>query len=125
MFKEIRHVKQEAGAGRRRWFEADDCELVVWLELDGRVGGFQFCYDFGTDERALTWRAGAGFVHSVVDQGDATPFKNETPVLMPDGEVPWSDIRHRFEAHREGLDAGLRDFVRKRLAEGAAGTRRR
>ena len=76
VLREIKNLKQEAGSGRRRWFESGAFDLIVWLGARGTVEGFQICYDLGRGERALTWRSGTGFAHSVVDAGEATPFKN-------------------------------------------------
>lgn len=111
VLKEIRNVKQEKGAGRRRWFDSDGLELVVWENAAGACEGFQLCYDLGKGERALTWRPKAGFAHNAVDAGDTTPLKNETPILVPDGAVPWGEIRKLFDERGAGLEAGLRQLV--------------
>ena len=116
VLKEIRSVKQERGAGRRRWFESDGLELVVWQNSVGSCEGFQLCYDLGRGERALTWRPGTGFAHSAVDAGDETPLKNEAPILVPDGAVPWAEIGKLFGERGAGLDAELRKLVGARLA---------
>ena len=115
MFHEIKDVKQEPGPGRRRWFESDHFDLVVWLEPDERIAGFQLCYDFGRGERALTWREGGGFAHNMVDTGTESPFKNCTPILVADGEVPWSEVTSRFTARSGSLEPALRDFVLTKL----------
>ncbi len=117
MLHEIQNVKQEPGAGRRRWFESEDLEVVVWLDAADHVTGFQLCYDFGRGEHALTWREGAGFAHSVVDTGDATPLKNETPVLQPEDRVPWPDIARLFDRESATLEPGLRQLIHDPLAE--------
>jgi len=119
VFHEIKHVRQEAGAGRRRWFEADGVELVVWFDSGGRVAGFQICYHLDRRERALTWRAGAGFVHSAIDAGDDVPLKNLTPVLTLDNDVPWSDIARLFDEHSASLESPLRQLIQDKLAERA------
>lgn len=116
VLREIRNVKQERGGGRRRWFEAEGMELVVWLDEAGAVAGFQVGYDFGRGERALTWRKGEGFAHSVVDTGDTDPLRNEAPILRPDPEVPWAEIARSFEACGAELEPELRELVRWRLA---------
>lgn len=109
-------MKQERGPGRRRWFEAEALELVVWFDAEGkRATGFQVGYDFGGGERALTWREGEGFTHSIVDTGDADPLRNETPVLRPEPNVPWSEIARAFEACSGELESGLRELVQEKL----------
>lgn len=105
-------MKQEAGGVRRRWFEDEALELIVWYRGDGAVDGFQLCYP-GADrrERALTWQARRGFSHSLVDGGDTRPDKNLTPVLTPDGAVPWQKLEAEFGARAAGLEPALREFV--------------
>jgi hypothetical protein len=116
MLTEFRQVKQEPG-GRRRWFESDGLELIVWYEAAGGIAGFQLCYGSGTvAEHALTWRQGIGFAHHFVDAGDDQPQRNETPVLLPDGAVPWENLTALFMARSRTLDADLRNVVLDRLA---------
>lgn len=115
MLHEIKDVRQERGAGRRRWFESEGLDLVVWLDAGNGISGFQLCYDLGRGEHALTWRPGVGFAHHEVDQGDATPLKNEAPLLVPDGGVPWADLTRLFEARSGGLEPRLRELVRGKL----------
>lgn len=113
-------MTQEAGGGRRRWFEDEALELIVWYRGDGACDGFQLCYP-GADrrERALTWREARGFSHAVVDPGDTRPDKNLTPVLTPDGAVPWARLEREFDARAARLEPAVRDFVAERLREGA------
>jgi hypothetical protein len=116
MLTEFRQVKQEPG-GRRRWFESDGFELIVWYGAGGGIAGFQLCYGSGTAaEHALTWRQGTGFAHHFVDAGDDQPQRTETPVLLPDGAVPWEHLTALFAARSHTLDAGLRELVLQRLA---------
>jgi hypothetical protein len=112
---EIKGVKQERVPGRRRWFESDGLELVVWLAPDDEIDGFQLCYALGRGEHALTWRVDGGFVHSAVDAGDASPLKNETPILQPDGEVPWSELGRVFGERSAELEPQLRHFIAAKL----------
>ncbi len=117
MLHEIKNVRQESGAGRRRWFESEGLELVVWLDQVDGVAGFQLCYDLGHGDHALTWRAGTGFAHSSIDTGDESPFVNRTPILQPDGNVPWTDLEQLFDARSETLDPALRQLVHDKLTE--------
>ena len=117
MFKEIRNVRQEPTAGRRRWFDDDvlPLELIVWYDAADAVEGFQLCYNLGHGEHALTWRPTGGFVHNGVDTGSAGPFANRSPVLVPDGAVPWDEITRRFFGCSDSLEPQLRELVGARL----------
>ena len=114
---EIRNVRQERGAGSRRWFQSDGLDLIVWRDADGALAGFQLCYDFGRGEHALTWRASAGFAHSAVDDGDErVGGGKQTPILVAGGEVPWTELTARFAVGGATLERELRDLVAARLA---------
>jgi hypothetical protein len=116
MLAEFKRVKQEGGAARRRWFQDEAMELILWYGVGEGPVGFQLCYP-GSDheERALTWREGLGFSHARVDSGDSRPDKNLTPILVPDGVVPWELLETEFAIRGAELEAGVRDFVSFRL----------
>ena len=119
MLTEISRVRQESGTGRRRWFQGDGIELIVWQDAGGSPEGFQICYQQrGIAEHALTWRRQQGFSHARVDSGDTRPDKNLTPILVPDGPVPWEHLRREFAEVSETMETWLKEFVAKRLAEG-------
>jgi hypothetical protein len=113
VLKEIRNVRQEPNAGHRRWFDDDvlPLELIVWYDAGDAIEGFQLCYNLGTGERALTWRPGVGFAHNGIDSGSEGPFSNRTPVLIPDGAVPWEELTQRFTGSSGTLEPALRELV--------------
>lgn len=118
VLKEIRNVRQEPTAGRRRWFDDDvlPLEFIVWYSPADAIEGFQICYDLGHGEYALTWRPAVGFAHHAVDSGSVGPFSNRTPILLADGVVPWVAVTERFEQCSRSLEPALREFVGQRLA---------
>lgn len=110
-------MRQEGVGQHRRWFEDEQLELIVWYEA-AAVSGFQICYVANDRrERALTWQQGRGFSHSVVESGDTRPDKNMTPILVPDGAVPWGWVEREFAARNLELDAMVREFVLGKLKE--------
>jgi hypothetical protein len=114
VLEEFKNVRQEPGR-RRRWFQGNLCELVVWYRTDGPVEGFQIHYYSGNEQRALTWRAGEGFTHSLVDNGSGSPLKNVAPILLPNGGIPWAEVIGEFDGGSTTLEADLRAFVLQRL----------
>lgn len=118
MLVEYQNARQEAVPSRRRWFEDEGFDLVVWYGPQAQTEGFQIIYSVDDGERALTWREGRGFEHSDIDPGDASPLKNLTPILNPDGAVPWARIRNEFSRRSQGLEPGLRRWVERRLELG-------
>lgn len=118
MLAEFKGVAQERGGRtRRRWFQDDGMELIVWYRPDGAAEGFQICYR-GSDlrEHALTWRDGTGFSHARVDPGDSRPDKNLTPILVAGEPVPWERVIAGFTERAGALDAGVRELVLGALA---------
>ncbi len=109
-FREFKGVRQEP-RGRRRWFEGSGIELVVWFDDSGTLTGFQLLYD----ARALTWRPSMGFSHSRVDSGPSLGQK-QTPLLLPAGDVPWSDVEDLFQRNADSLEPDLREFILHQLA---------
>ena len=115
MFVEYQKVRQEPGRVVRRWFEDAGFDLVVWYEPVGALAGFQIIYPGAGAERALTWREGHGFEHSRVDGGDESPLKNLTPILIPEGAVPWEWLRREFAGRSGDLEPSLRAWIAGRL----------
>jgi hypothetical protein len=113
-FREHTDVRQEPGR-KRRWFNAPDIELVVWNDSAVPQAEFQLIYWLPDGERALTWRNRGGFNNCRVDPGDESPFKNESPILHPDGVVPWPYLEGLFRQRAESLDPDLRQHILGRL----------
>lgn len=99
----------------RRWFSDDYFDLIVWIDEKGAVSGFQLCYDKLDKERALTWTSDAGYAHERVDDGEANPTKNRTPILVPDGICPTKTIIELFLERSAEVDPELRSFVVDKL----------
>jgi hypothetical protein len=94
----------------------DGFDLIVWYDNADAVRGFQICYDVGSpQERALTWRRERGFAHDIVDDGGDRPDKNRTPILLPDGQIPWEIITEEILRRGACLEPDLRSLVMERL----------
>ena len=118
MLREIANVRQIEGEPRRRWFQDEQLDLVVWEDPGQGVFGFQLAYDKQRDEHALTWMAGFGFSHERVDDGEGRPGRYKgTPILVSDGTFNMEDLAPNFLNLSEGLDKGLRDFIYKKLLD--------
>lgn len=112
MLKEYTHVRQIQGESQRRWFSDDYFDLIVWLDDDTTIVGFQLCYDVAKTQRAVTWQQGKGFTHHKIDDGENRPGKvKASPVLVPDGLFDSSTIAARFEAAAQEIDPAIADFV--------------
>lgn len=117
MLTEVQNTRQIKDEGRRRWFTDSCFDLIVWYERDSSsIAGFQLCYDKEREERALTWRRGAGFDHKRIDDGEVSGRMKMTPVLIPDGTFDYTVIAERFRRESDTIDPGIRELVYKKLA---------
>jgi len=117
MLREITNVRQDDPHTRRRWFQDDYFDLFVWERPDGGISGFQLCYEIGANERVLSWRHPTGFSHDRIDAGEATPYKNMTPILVADGKLEVDEVLPRFLRRGRHIDPLLRKFVADKLLE--------
>jgi hypothetical protein len=100
----------------RRWLSDDYFDLIVWYTPEDTVHGFQLCYDKPYWERALTWLLDRGFSHLPVDSGEQT-YKNQTPILVPDGSFPADRVLGEFARRGSDLPLELRRLVTDKISE--------
>jgi hypothetical protein len=110
-------VRKIADDLNRRWISDEYFDLIIWYEADGRIHGFQLCYDKSGRERSLTWTREEGFQHTAVDSGESKPTANRSPILMSDGEFDVEKVRREFIARSQRLHAEDREFVLERFKE--------
>jgi len=118
MFIESKHVRQIPGEAKRRWYTADSLELIVWIEQDETIVGFQLCYEANGNSKAVTWDSSSGFLCSGIDDGDVRFGKHkQTPILVTNGQFRKSEILALFSSESEGLPEEYARFVRAKLEE--------
>lgn len=111
MLREIHDVRQVPGDPRRRWFSDEDFDLIVWLDPQDRLIGFQLCYDKETEQKALTWLEDDGYRHSRIDDGDNPGKMKASPVLEADGHFDREGIGRRFRKNQGDVPEALADRV--------------
>jgi hypothetical protein len=117
VLRELSNVTQdETFDGKRRWFNDDDMDLIVWVARSGEFVGFQLCYDIQTREHSLTWHRDRGFVHNKIDAGETDPSANRTPILVSDGAFPMKRVDAEFAKNAANIDPVVVGFVRQKLA---------
>jgi len=63
MLVENKKVRQRLDEGFRRWFIGEGSDLILWYDgEEGKLLGFQYCYDKYYAERAITWKIEEGQV---------------------------------------------------------------
>ena len=101
----------------RRWFSDDYFDLIIWLNQNGDIAGFQLCYDKFEKEKALTWTDKNGYVHERIDDGESNPSKNQSPILIPDGICQTQQLMDVFLLRSSEIEPQLRSFVLDKLRE--------
>jgi hypothetical protein len=118
MFKELKGVRQILGEPRRRWFEADGLELIVWYGKGEQIIGFQLCYENGSKSKAITWEESSGFLFTGIDDGDIRYGKHkQSPVLVSDGNFQKDQIVTLFSGECPGLPDEIARLVKSKLEE--------
>ena len=109
-------VRQPEGDLPRRWFASSRCDLIVWTREDNATVGFQFCYDKGAAERALTWFEDRGFSHMRVDSGGTSLSHGRgTPLLVTDGAIDAGRILELFRAECQFVPAEYVELISAKL----------
>jgi hypothetical protein len=120
LLTETKEVRQIPGEGLRRWFGDDYFDLIVWY-AEGKIIGFQLCYDKGQRERALTWHRPRRYLHTRVDDGDRTEGYKMTPILVRDGVFEHEQVAERFRAASASIDPEIARLVHDALLAYPAG----
>lgn len=109
-------ASQHEGEPRRRWFADDYFDIIVWLDQNETLLGFQLCYDKKRNEHSLTWTRSGGFQHDLIDDREESPAKKESPILIADGPFPADKVMERFITDSEGIEQEIRSFIIEKLS---------
>ncbi|WP_309382084.1 hypothetical protein [Cerasicoccus frondis] len=116
MLREFKYVKQEPGAGKRRWWGGDGLEFTAWYDDQGALTGFQLCYG----DRAFTWKTSGYWTHVTVGTGinERQSRGYSSPILQMNGAPTYPPFKllSQFEhASEKSVAEQLRDVVVKTL----------
>lgn len=118
MLYEIRNVKQDDTGLIQQWFFDHEMDLLVWREKDGKIAGFQLCYNKQTNPHALTWFSEKGFRHNRIDYAEEKFGRRRgSPLLTPDGLFDSRSISEQFVINSRTLEKSLRSFVHNKLLQ--------
>lgn len=115
--KEIERVRQVPGERPRRWFFSHEQDLLVWLDADGKPVAFQLAYGKYRNEHALRWKAGRGYTHHRVDDGEGRINGKSVPMLFPNGAFAAANVLDKFLEISVEVPREIVDFVAARLRE--------
>lgn len=110
--KELTYIRQIDGDLKRRWFTSEDMDLIIWLNNDQSFAGFELCYNKRHKEHSLTFKAGRGYNHMKVDDGEQRPGRHKgTPVLVANGSFDVKNIYSLFANESRNLPAEVVNYV--------------
>jgi hypothetical protein len=124
MLKEVQNVGAAHREARCRWFRSERADLYVWPAKDGPgevMGAFEYCYRNLQREYRLSWDRPNGVRFARVDDGESSPLRNDSPLVIP-GEAP--DVATAARHFREeglGMDPQIYRFILNVLYEQVGG----
>lgn len=117
MLCEIPNPRQVPSEPRRRCFFSHQQDLWVWFDDNVAPIASQLAYGKYRDEHAIRWKAGKGFAHVRVDDGENAGLIKQTPILVRDGPFVAADVVSQFVTMSEGVPRAIVEFVVARLRE--------
>ena len=112
MLLELKKSRQITDENHRRWFYAQNADLIIWEDVSKAIVGFQFCYTKGFTEKAITWRQNKGLLHQVI--GSSKPESlgyKMSPLLEQNVGYCLKPILKLFLLNSTAIDIHIRDFV--------------
>ncbi|MEO5376197.1 MAG: hypothetical protein H7832_00200 [Magnetococcus sp. DMHC-6] len=102
---------------QRRWFQDDYFDLFVWITEKNALHAWQLCYDRQGLEGMLTWHQKRNHLtHERLDDGEASPLHNRTPIAIPDGLPPMTMVYLQFQQRASHLPSFIFDPILAQLA---------
>ncbi len=101
MLNEIERVRQIPGEDFRRWFTDENTDLIIWYDSspNGRITGFQLCFDKKSVQRCLTWQKNA-----------------DGSMLSADGRYSRKRVLRLFNAASSALPGEIRILIESVLS---------
>ena len=79
------------------------------------MSDFEICYKFpGGHEKSLFFKKGQ-FIHEDIDDGEASPLNNMTPIATADGVVPLVDLIKLFDRRAKEIEEKVYMYVMEKL----------
>ena len=118
MLYEINKIDQKEEPLKRRWFFDHQLDLLVWLDRNDEIHGFQLCYDKDDNSHALTWFEDKGFGHNKVDEADDSLGRwRGSPILVSDGVFEADRIAKIFREKSTNIEDRISRFVYEKIVE--------
>jgi hypothetical protein len=118
MLYEIKEVNQDTLAYQKRWFFDHEIDLLLWLDKNNEIAGFQLCYDKPDNPHALTWFKDKGYRLNRIDfREDKIGRRRGSPILLADGKFERDRIAKEFLRLSRDLDSWVSTFVYEKIQD--------
>lgn len=118
MLREITSIAQLIHEPKRRWFEDDYFDLIVWHDHQEEIISFELYYDKRGNQRAVRWEQPNRYAHYRVDEGEKKSGKSKaSPVLIVEDGFDGNKVAFLFESESRRIDKSIATFVYKKILE--------
>lgn len=122
MLRELVKTRQIDGEAPRKWYFSHELDLVVWFDPHCKPYSFQLAYAKYHGEHSISWHREKGYQHYVVDDGEGSYGKAQTPFLYSDGAFSKDKVLQQFLELSNELPAEVIALVTKALRDYAEPT---
>ncbi len=117
MLSEFKDLRQYPDEDRRRLFTDKDFSLYVWYR-EGRLSGFELCYDKQAEEKALLWTVDHGFSWHTVEDGETEPYSMKASAILTSPQAALApNLIEDFGRAAGDLEPEIRDLVLEKLGQ--------
>lgn len=118
MLREITSIAQLIHEPKRRWFEDDYSDLIVWHVHQDEIISFELYYDKRAHQRAVRWEQADRYAHYRVDDGEERSGKSKaSPVLIVEEDFDCTKVAFLFESEGKRIDADIANFVNHKIMD--------
>ncbi len=117
MLQEVKLHRQDEPNRIKRWFQDGYFDVYTWQNPEGEFTAFQLCYDRKGLERVISWDRRHGFEHSQIDDGEASPHRNMTPVFTNCTIFSENTVIKAFEHASRQIDTQVSQFIVQQLRQ--------
>jgi hypothetical protein len=102
----------------KRWYSDKHHDLILFLNDNGDITRFEFCYDKIDNEHVVSWSRETHLVHARISDGEqGSGGYKMSPIYRQHTEADNDRIRDLFIDISQGLETQVRLFVIAKLQD--------
>lgn len=117
MLSEFKNLRQYPDEDMRRLFTDKDFSLYVWYR-EGKLIGFELCYDKQAEEKAFLWTVDHGFSQHTVEDGESEPYSMKASAILTSPQAALApNLIADFGNAAGDLEPAIRDLVLEKIEQ--------